>query len=368
MAWLRIRDFGKKGWHPDKAPHDATHEEPMILRNMQFRDMALRTSPGYFQALSFPGYQVRQIGLYPHSTIPFMLIAATNGPFTHSKIYHYRFDGVGPTDYSKPGNHTASRYWQFAHIGWGMLANNVTEVPHGGATGVTVMTALPNWPSTWRTLNIKEFSSTLVAVNMVEGSNSYPQRVRWSDYFNPNDDIPDDWDETDPASASGFYDLHSRLGILADQAPLSDRNILYHSNGVSAMAHVGPPNYFSFRTIFSDDGIHNAFAWADLGDKHLVVGWNGIYLHDGYRKQDISTGRVRRWLQWKLNSDRSIFCIANWPYQEVFVFYGNRDKYNDAASVYANEALVYNVLHDAWTLRDVPQWTTCAALMPEIIF
>jgi len=108
---------------------------------------------------------------------------------------------------------------------------------------------------------------------------------------------------------------------------------------------------FSFREVFSDDGIINRGAVASIPNGHVVVGQNDIYLHDGSQKRSIVDNKVRRTFFNDLSDTRSVFCQTNPDTTEVYICYAD-DSAADSQS--ANRALVYNWTQDAFTFIDLP--------------
>ena len=132
---------------------------------------------------------------------------------------------------------------------------------------------------------------------------------------------------------------------------LNNSNIIYAERGVFAMDFIGFPLVFSFREVFSDDGIINRGACASIPNGHVVVGQNDIYLHDGSQKRSIVDNKVRRTFFNDLSDTRSVFCQTIPDSTEVYICYADQDA---ADSQSANRALVYNWTQDAFTFVDLP--------------
>ena len=125
------------------------------------------------------------------------------------------------------------------------------------------------------------------------GSTKHPYTVRWSDEYEPTG-VPQDYNIGSTTNLAGENVLSGNNGALVDQLTLNNSQIIYAERGVFAMDFIGAPLVFSFRELFSDDGILNRGAVASFPNGHLVVGNNDIYVHDGNQKQSIVDKRVRK--------------------------------------------------------------------------
>jgi len=150
---------------------------------------------------------------------------------------------------------------------------------------------------------------------------------------------------------NGETTLGGSNGELIDQLTLNNSNIIYAERGVYAMDFIGFPLVFSFRELFSDDGILNRGAVASIPNGHVVVGQNDIYLHDGSNKRSLVDNKVRRTFYNDLADTRSVFCQTIPDSTEVYICYSDQDATNAES---ANRALVYNWAQDAFTFIDLP--------------
>ena len=85
---------------------------------------------------------------------------------------------------------------------------------------------------------------------MVEGANSFPNRVRFSNIVQANA-IPDSWDETDVTKSAGFNDLVQMQTAIVDGLELGTNFIVYSASEVMVMEFVGGQFLFNFRKLFS---------------------------------------------------------------------------------------------------------------------
>ena len=177
--------------------------------------------------------------------------------------------------------------------------------------------------------------------------------------------MPTDYNIASTTNLAGENVLSGNNGELVDQLTLNNTQIIYAERGVFAMDFVGAPFVFSFREVFADDGIINRGAVASFFNKHLVVGHNDVYIHDGNQKRSIVDKRVRQTFFNDIADTRSVYCQTINDRSEVMICYADSDA---ADSQTANRALVYNWAQDAFTFIDLPNLRALAvseALNPE---
>ena len=82
--------------------------------------------------------------------------------------------------------------------------NRADRVPVYKTSAASNFADLPNWDSTWMCASLRAFGDQLIALNMTEGSTSFPTRIRFSDITTANS-VPGSWDATDATKVSRIY-------------------------------------------------------------------------------------------------------------------------------------------------------------------
>lgn len=344
MPFVPIRGVGSGGIVTDQAPYDLELTQFPDGNNVVIEDGKLGKAMGFFnrENLSFQPTHV-QGWLYSGNNT--LVVGSLN------KLYRYNGSTLSNvTKTSDATNYSNSPRWQGVQIGTAMLMNNGSDVPQYMLPSGSRFADLPNWPSQLITNCLKPFNSFLVMSGYEVGSSKYPYTVRWSDEYDPTS-VPGSYDITSTTNLSGETTLSGKNGELIDQLALNGSNIIYAERGVFAMSFIGAPLVFSFREIFEDDGILNRGAVASFFGRHLVVGQNDIYVHDGNTKQSIVDKRVRRRFFNQMADTRSVFCQTVPDRSEVWICYADDDA---ADSQSANKALVYNWAQNAFTFIDLP--------------
>ena len=347
MTFIPLRNVGSGGLVPDQDPYDLELSQFPKGNNVQFHEGRIGKALGYTERESLSFQPTGALGFLVDGS--YSMIVGSN-----SKLY--KFDGTNFTDVTKTsGDYGSSPRWQAEQLGSAILFNNGGQAPQYLTTSGSNFANLPNWPSNVTTKCIKPFKSFLVMMGYTDGGTEYPYTVRWSDEFDPAS-VPDDYDITSTTNLAGTNVLNGNYGILIDQLPLNNTNIIYAERGVFGMDLIGGALVFQFRDIFTDDGIINRGAVAKIPNKHLVVGQTDIYVHDGNQKQSIADKRVRKQFYAELDDKRAIFCQTVEDRSEVWICYSNADA-PDSRS--ANRVLIYNWAQDAFTFQDLPN---CRAL------
>jgi len=344
MAFIPLRQIGSKGIVTDQDPYDLELTQFPIGQNVQFHEGRIGKSFGHSSSTTVATAPTHLVGWrYPGNNT--LIVGALN------KIYRYNGASISNvTKTSDATNYGNSERWQSAFLGSALLMNNGVGTPQYMQPNGTRFADLPSWPANVITGCIKPYNAFLVMTGYETSGAKYPYTVRWSDTYNPTT-VPSDYNIASTTNLAGENVLTGRYGNLIDQLPLNNANMIYAQRGVFAMDYIGSPLVFSFREVFTDDGIINRGAVATFFNQHLVVGNNDIYIHDGNSKRSIVDNRVRRTFYNAVQDTRSVTCTAIYDRSEVWITYADED----AASVQnANKALIYNWTQDAFTFLDLP--------------
>jgi hypothetical protein len=344
MAYVPLRNIGAGGIVTDQDPYDLELTQFPSGNNVSFHDGRIGKTLGHSVRLTTSVTPTHVQGWNYSSNNTFII-------GTLNKIF--RYDGTNETNVTKTSdatNYTNSPRWQSEQLGTAIMMNNGSDVPQFMQPTGTRFADLTAWPSGVKTQCLKPYRSFLIMAGYEAGSNKYPYTVRWSDEYEPTS-VPQDYSITSTTNLAGENTLSGNNGDLIDQLTLNNSQIIYAERGVFAMDFIGAPLVFSFREVFSDDGIINRGACAEFFGKHLVVGHNDIYVHDGNQKQSIVDKRVRNTFFNALADTRSVFCQTVVDTSEIWICYADTDA-TDSQS--ANRALVYNWTQNAFTFIDLP--------------
>ena len=173
--------------------------------------------------------------------------------------------------------------------------NREDRVPVFRAPSGTNFADLTNWDANWRCGSLRAFGDFLVAVNITEGSTSYPNRVRFSDIATANA-VPSSWDAADATKSAGFNDLVEMTTPIIDAQVLGNALMIYSQDQVWQMNFVGGQFIFNFTKRFSDAGVINQNCVVEVLGRHYVFDTNDIYVTDGNTHESIVEGRVKDYI------------------------------------------------------------------------
>jgi hypothetical protein len=237
------------------------------------------------------------------------------------------------------------------------VATNGLDSPRYWAGNVaTPFVDLPGWPAATSCKSIVAFQFHLVALDIDGPAGHFESQVKWSDAAEPGT-VPAEWTPAADNEA-GDAQLGDVPGPLLCGVPLRGTLLLYKRSSVYAMDYIGGNDVFAFRQVFSASGALTRHAVADLSDgRHFVVGDGDIYITDGVSRRSVAQDRMRDFVFNQLDQDNyeNLFVVYHRAKNEVWVCFPEQ------GSQYCTLAAVYDVPHDAFGVRVLPD-VTCAAI------
>jgi hypothetical protein len=271
-------------------------------RNVRFADGMLMRGLG------------SQYVLDPPSVAPYWLLHC----FDSSRSPHWLYAGLGKVYTFTSGSHTditkaattygatADGLWNGGVLGNIPVINNGVDKPQAWSpvSASQLLVDLPNWPATHTAKIIRAFKNFLFALDITEGSNRFPHRVRVSHPAAPGA-LPSSWDDTDATKDVFTLDLSDvGAGGLLDAVGLRDIMVLYKERSTFGMQFIGGRDKWRVFQIFEQSGLlgdHCAVAFNE-GTKHFVATGEDVIVHNGQQRQSIVTKRLQRWLQANISS------------------------------------------------------------------
>lgn len=249
--------------------------------------------------------------------------------------------------------------WQWSTT----LLNGVPVVTNGldlprywaGAV-VTPFADLPGWPAGTVCKSIVAFQFHLVALDIDGPAGHFEDQVKWSDAAEPGA-VPATW-TPGADNEAGDAIIGDAPGPNLCGVPLRGSLFIYKRSSVYSMDYIGGEDVFQFRQVFSNTGALTRHSVADLSDgRHFVVGDGDIYITDGVGRRSVAQDRMRDFVFNQLDQDNyeNLFCVYHRAKNEVWVCFPEQ------GSQYCTLAAVYDVAHDAFGVRVLPD-VTCAAI------
>lgn len=351
MAIIPIRDLGSVGVITDTSPYNIPLNGFSKAYNVRFDEGRVRRAPVFRKVKDSLGFTPRFcFGVVPSSGFDTVIIvsdAYVIKEYANNTITDISGSISGSSD---PRPFTGTSLADVTYI------NRPDRVPVYKTSSGANFADLTNWDSTWRASSLRAFGDQLIALNMTEGTNYYPTRVRFSDIATANS-IPGSWDATDVTKSAGFIDLVQIPTEIIDGLSLGSNFIIYSSDQTWLMEFVGGQFIFQTRKLFSDAGAINQNCVVEADGRHYVFGPHDIYAHDGTTKQSICDERTKSFIFDNLNNNNTDVCFAmhNTNLNEIMFCYMSGD--SDVAFPNANRcnrAAVYNYRNNTWTFYDLP--------------
>ena len=255
--------------------------------------------------------------------------------------------------------------WNGGLMGGYAVITNGADVPQSWEPG-ELAEDLENWPSANLKCGVlRPFGYFLVALNITDGSDNFPDRVRWSHSTTPGN-LPSSWDIDDATRDAGQVDLQVQTpGHIVDAARLRDWLVVYRNNSTHAMRYIGGNNVFGFTELFGRLGALASGCVTPFSHRrgafHCVFTGDDIIVHDGRQIIETLEGRVGRQIARNLSAsywERSF--VVNMP-----GVHENWICYPETGSETPNLAVVWNYNEDTVSYREIPEgvnWITLGSV------
>lgn len=250
--------------------------------------------------------------------------------------------------------------WNGGHFhGIPILNNGIDPPQYLLSPGSGAFLDLP-WDSgnTWRDKNwsakvIRTWRNFVIALNVDKDGSYDPHLFIWSDAADPGT-IPTTWDKDDVNNLAGEYPLSDTNGHLVDAMPLGRDLIVYKEDAIYRVSFVSSPNIFRFDLITDEYGMRAQGCAIDVGGAHIVVGHNGVFIHDGSTITPLAYGRVSEYLFGDLSGVEysQMYLSANPSQYEVWICYPDQ-----SADVFPNKCMVFNHKDNAFYPRELASET-----------
>lgn len=238
----------------------------------------------------------------------------------------------------------------------------------------TVASGSAQWGTTTRCKALRSVAGLLVALNITEGAQVFPNKVKWSDFTQYNNPPPN-WDFASTTSSAGENTLADMQGPIIDGLALKNRLMIYAADETWLMEYIGGNEMFRFDRQFQK-GVISTNCVVEHNGLHYVFGPDDIWVHDGVSPKSIATNRVRRFIFNALRKSDASKCFVthNIEENEIIFAYVSEDPYTqfpvNTAKLGCNRGAVYNYASDTWSFIDLSYVTdaTLAGLNQGLTF
>lgn len=192
---------------------------------------------------------------------------------------------------------------------------------------------------------IRSFADFVVALNTTEDGSAFSQRVRWN-----KRGVLEVWkNDSAGAGQAGYTDISDTPGQIYNASKIGNSLAIYKEDGIWLMSYVGLPAIFAFRGVVSGRGLIAPRALANLGDVHIFIAQDNIYLFNGASAQPIGNA-VKDFFYSDLNAgfkDRIATIILR-DLNEVWFAYPSTSSTGDLDKI-----LTYNYKTGAFSFADI---------------
>jgi hypothetical protein len=363
MPVITIMNMGLKGINTDMTNWDLPAEYITSGKNFRVFGNAIRATGGTADWSNVPA----SIGTAGHmhtaywdqTTSNVFLVAGTQGI--------YAFQGGGTIIDSGPYvgiDDDNVIDWQGTNLGSIALMNHFNHFPlyWPSAQPSFPMSILPyDSTQTWQDVDrsckvMRSHKSFLIALNIRQGGNYYPNTFHWSHPADING-IPPSWDYNDRDFLSGIAEIGGDAGKIIDGRSLRDEFAIYTENGISLLTESGDSFVFNLREMSSTIGLAAPNALVSVKGNHFFLGDDDILMNDGSQVSSIAHNKIRRGLANVVNTDKikNSFALRHDQFKEIWFCVP------EVGEDYATIAFVYNYKDDSWQIRDLIEPTIHAA-------
>lgn len=218
---------------------------------------------------------------------------------------------------------------------------------------------LPAWPANTTCTSLRQYKNMMVAVGIKKAGVSLPFMVKWSSLAVPGA-LPSTWDESDPQSEAGEFDLSEGQDPIVDALGLKDALIVYKESSVYAIDFIGGPYVLKSRKVSGISGLLNKNCAvefdAGFASGHFAVTGFDIVIHDGYSAVSVLDKKARRFFFQNIDvaNKGKVFVFKNPFVNEIMV------AYPAIGSEHCDSALVYNYVDKTVSFRSLPNVTHAA--------
>lgn len=394
MPIMRVRGAGKLGVIKDLPSFELPPEAWTDAQNVRFRYGSIEKMGGYEPVLTDPSNGA-PLSIVQRSNMDSIIYGTSDSIMivegsSHRKVNARTFNEEGEETGFETYSASPESTWYYTTLSNSIVMNTPLNDPQGMRPFDSYFIKLPGWgepqgpdvekpdpdkpdgppiitPSKkvdWKAGRIRAYRNYLVALDMVEGGISLPQRVRWSNVSYVND-LPPDWTENDETKDGGFNDLSDANGKVVDGCPLRDTFVVYTDQETYLMDYVGGILIFNFRKLFSDSGLLAPECVAEFEGKHFVIAQNDIFVHNGSSRQPVASGRLKEFLINEISSVNP-YATKVTPIpssKEIWVSYVAPG--SPADSYACNKAAIWNWEYDTWSFYELPDLYDLNMALPQ---
>jgi hypothetical protein len=208
---------------------------------------------------------------------------------------------------------------------------------------------LPGWPAATSCRSIRTFQNFLFALNMTEGGNEFPTKLRWSNAAEPGT-VPTEWVAT-ATNNSGDASLADTAGGIVDAGALRGQFVIYKQHATYLANFVGGSFVFTFRKFLTTSGIMAANCATEALGQHVVMTDGDVIIHDGQNIKSLVDEKLRRFIFLQIDPVNFLnsFVFNYRAAKEVWICFPTQ------GFTEPNVAVIWDYAHDELSIRELPE-------------
>lgn len=124
-------------------------------------------------------------------------------------------------------------------------------------------------------------NSHLMIANLAFGNQNYPNRVRWSDLYEP-----ESWEIVEDSEAD-FFELEPGDGEITGLSYQKGNNLIYTRHSIWLAQYNPLPTGYKFSPLYNDVGCNFHGGQVSVKERDYFIGTDNIYVIDGFQLQEI---------------------------------------------------------------------------------
>lgn len=191
---------------------------------------------------------------------------------------------------------------------------------------------------------LEDYKDFLFLANTEEDGDSYPSRLRWSQWQNPRL-----WHNNEDGSGmAGYVDANEIEGRIVSIKKIGDTLAVYKERGIITINYTGGETVFSKELLTTKAGLVSPNAIVVLPHSHVFIGKDNIYEFDGNTVTPIGDP-IRKWFFNDVVSLEKIIGYYNESSKDIVFAYSS----GSVEDINKDKAITYNTYTHAWSVRDI---------------
>ena len=345
MPRMRIDKLGSIGLNTDVQPYLLPPQAWTKMINCSTQDGELRSAVGERKLFDLQIRPIYHTAFRSVSGVQYLIVS--DGASVHA----YTITGVGeditPTTDETPVPWSGGVV-SFTNLNGILVVNSRSDGPfYWGGPG-TDLVALPGWNADWRCRQMVAYRYYLVAVNMSEGGNLFPHKVRWSGSA-AEGELPTVWVAA-PDNDAGSDLIGDTPGAIVGAEMVRDSLFVVKEDAVYDMHWIGGDFIMTLaRMVGSSGGTRLEKGFTNIGGALGIFTTSDLIAFDGQAGRSLADQRIRSGLFTAISTEL-------WEFSQLFYAVSQSIlvvAIVDAGYRHLSRAFTLNLEENTWGVRQL---------------